>query len=112
VFLFHPRVLQRLVRYHLGDGSPNLTIPPLGYYLMPREVLLIGLEDENPDALSVIEGLNRPDWLIINNAMEVAERFVLAHSGLARFSLDFRLSDPVPNTLKSQVISKSMVPRE
>jgi hypothetical protein len=65
VFLFHPRVLQRLVRRHLGDGSPNLTLPPLGYYLMPREVLLIGLEDENPDALAIIEGLNLPDPVII-----------------------------------------------
>ena len=65
VFLFHPRVLQRLVRRHLGDDSPNLTIPPLGHYLMPREVLLIGLEDENPDALAIIEGLNLPDPVIL-----------------------------------------------
>jgi hypothetical protein len=65
VFLFHPRVLQRLVRRHLGDDSPNLVIPPFGYYLMPRQFLLIGLEDENPDALAVIEGLNLPDWVIL-----------------------------------------------
>ena len=65
VFLFHPRVLQRLVRRHLGDHSPNLTIPPLGAYLMPREVLLLGLEDENPDALAILEGLNLPDWVIL-----------------------------------------------
>lgn len=65
VFLFHPRVLQRLVRRHLGDGSPNLAIPALRYYLIPRTVLLIGLEKENPDALAVIEGLNLPDWVIL-----------------------------------------------
>ena len=65
VFLFHPRMLQRLTRRYLGDDSPNLSIPPLGYYLVPREILLIGLEDENPDALSVIEGLNLPDWVIL-----------------------------------------------
>ncbi|MDZ7621756.1 MAG: sulfite exporter TauE/SafE family protein [Candidatus Competibacteraceae bacterium] len=63
--MFHPRVLERLIRRHMGDGSPSLAIPPLGYYLMPREILLIGLEDENPDALAVIEGLNLPDWAIL-----------------------------------------------
>lgn len=65
VFLFHPRVLQRLVRRHLGDDSPNLTIPTLRYYLIPRPALLVGLEDENPDALAVIEGINLPDWVIL-----------------------------------------------
>ncbi|MBE2295806.1 MAG: sulfite exporter TauE/SafE family protein [Phycisphaerales bacterium] len=65
VFLFHPRMLQRLIHRYLGDGSPNRSIPPLGYYLIPREILLIGLEDENPDALSIIEGLNLPDWVIL-----------------------------------------------
>ncbi|MDG4553765.1 MAG: sulfite exporter TauE/SafE family protein [Candidatus Competibacter sp.] len=65
VFLFHPRVLRRLIRRHLGDDSPRPAIPLLRYYLMPREILLIGLEDENPDALAVIEGLNLPDWAIL-----------------------------------------------
>jgi hypothetical protein len=65
VFLFHPRALQRLVRRHLGDDSPNLTLPPLRYCLMPREELLIGLEEENPDALAIIEGLNLPDPVIL-----------------------------------------------
>ena len=65
VFLFHPRMLQRLIRRHLGDASSNSAIPLLRYYLIPREILLIGLEDENPDALSVIEGLNLPDWVIL-----------------------------------------------
>ncbi|MFO7641012.1 MAG: sulfite exporter TauE/SafE family protein [Candidatus Competibacteraceae bacterium] len=65
VFLFHPRVMERLIRRHLGDGSPHLAVPPLAYYLMPREALLVGLEEENPDALAVIEGLNLPDWVIL-----------------------------------------------
>lgn len=59
--MFHPRVLERLIRRHMGDGSPNLAIPPLAYYLMPRKALLVGLEEENPDALAVIEGLSLPD---------------------------------------------------
>ncbi|MCB1919124.1 MAG: sulfite exporter TauE/SafE family protein [Candidatus Competibacteraceae bacterium] len=65
VFLFHPRMLQRLVRRHLGEGSSNLAIPLLRHYLMPRKILLIGLGDENPDVLSVIEGLNLPSWVIL-----------------------------------------------
>ncbi len=65
VFLFHPRVLERLIRRHLRAGPPSLTIPPLGYYLMPRHVFLIALEEENPDALAVIEGLNLPDRIIL-----------------------------------------------
>lgn len=64
VFLFHPRMLQRLVRRHLGNAL-NVAIPPLNYYLMPRKVLLIGLEDENPDVLLIIEGLNLPAWVIL-----------------------------------------------
>ena len=65
VFLFHPRVMERLIRRHLGDGLPNLAIPLLGYYLMPREAFLVGLEEENPDALAVIEGLNLPDRVVL-----------------------------------------------
>lgn len=65
VFLFHPRGLERLARRHLGDGLPSFAVPPLGYYLMPRNVFLVGLEEENPDALAVIEGLNLPDWVIL-----------------------------------------------
>jgi len=53
--------LERLIRRHMGDGSPNLAIPPLAYYLMPRKALLVGLEEVNPDALAVIEGLSLPD---------------------------------------------------
>ena len=45
VFLFHPRVLQRLIRRHLGDAASTSAIPLLRYYLIPREILLIGLEE-------------------------------------------------------------------
>lgn len=65
VFLFHPRVLERLIRRHVGGDSRNLAISTLRYYLIPRTVLLNGLEDENPDALAIIEGLNLPDWVIL-----------------------------------------------
>ena len=65
VFLFHPRALERLARHHLGDSLPSFAIPLLSYYLMPRSVFLVGLEEENPDALAVIEGLNLPDWVIL-----------------------------------------------
>lgn len=65
VFLFHPRALERLIRRHVGGDSRNLAISALRYYLMPRTVLLNGLEDENPDALAIIEGLNLPDWVIL-----------------------------------------------
>ena len=65
VFLFHPRALERLVRRHLNRGLLARHIPQLTYYLIPREVFLIALEDENPDALSVIEGLDLPSWVIL-----------------------------------------------
>ncbi len=72
-------MLQRLVRRHLGDDSPNSTIPALRCYLIPRLVLLTGLEDENPDALAVIEGLNLPDWVILL-PMPSAQELVAATS--------------------------------
>ena len=65
VFLFHPRVIERLIRRHLSEDTPGLAIPPVGYYLMPRAAFLAGLEEENPDALAVIEGLNLPDRVIL-----------------------------------------------
>lgn len=65
VFLFHPRVVERLVRRDRGHGLSSLAIPALGHYLIDRPVFLRGLEDENPDALSVIEGLNLPDLVIL-----------------------------------------------
>ncbi len=65
VFLFHPRVLERLVRRDRGPGLSSLAIPPLGHYLIARTVFLHSLEDENPDALAVIEGLSLPDLVIL-----------------------------------------------
>lgn len=65
VFLFHPRVLERLVRRDRGHGLSSLAIPSLGHYLIARPVFLRSLEDENPDALAVIEGLSLPDWVIL-----------------------------------------------
>ena len=65
VFLFHPRVLERLVRRDRGHGLSSLAIPSLGHYLIARPVFLRGLEDENPDALAVIEGLSLPDLVIL-----------------------------------------------
>ena len=65
VFLFHPRAMERLIRRHLSEGVAGLAVSPLGYYLMPRTAFLAGLEEENPDALAVIEGLNLPDWVIL-----------------------------------------------
>ncbi|MDQ5908606.1 MAG: hypothetical protein QG599_698 [Pseudomonadota bacterium] len=65
VFLFHPRVMERLVRLDRGPGLSSLAVPSLSHYLMPRAVFLRGLEDENPDALSVIEGLSLPELVIL-----------------------------------------------
>ncbi len=65
VFLFHPRVLERLVRRDRGQGWSSLAVPALGHYLIARPVFLHSLEDENPDALAVIEGLSLPDWIIL-----------------------------------------------
>ena len=65
VFLFHPRVMERLVRRDREPGLSRLAIPSMSHYLMPRSVFLRGLEDENPDALSVIEGLSLPEWVIL-----------------------------------------------
>lgn len=65
VFLFHPRVMERLVRRDRGPGLSSLAVPSLSHYLIPRTVFLRGLEDENPDALSVIEGLSLPELVIL-----------------------------------------------
>ena len=65
VFLFHPRAMERLVRQHQQQGLLSRHVPALNYYLIPREAFLIGLEDENPEALSVIEGIDLPRWVIL-----------------------------------------------
>jgi hypothetical protein len=66
VFLFHPRAIRRLIQFHLnGVLDEHAVIPDLPYYLMPRAYFLRGLEEENPDALSIIEGLSLPEKVIL-----------------------------------------------
>ena len=60
VFLFHPRAIERL---H-GLGTPRGAME-VCYHLMARGPFLQGLEVENPEALSVIEGLRLPEWVIL-----------------------------------------------
>ena len=65
VFLFHSRVMQRLVRRELGRHGAHLALPALSYHLMQRSPFLSALETENPDALALLEALNLPDWVIL-----------------------------------------------
>ena len=60
VFLFHPRAIERL---H-GLDPPRAALE-VCYHLMARQRFLAGLEDENPEALSVIEGLVLPEWVLL-----------------------------------------------
>ena len=60
VFLFHPRAIERL---H-GLDPPRAALE-VCYHLMARRRFLAGLEDENPEALSVIEGLALPEWVLL-----------------------------------------------
>jgi hypothetical protein len=65
VFLFHPRALERLQR---GPGEERPQPRPRRdccYYLLARASFLTRLEPENPEALSVIEGLPLPDWILL-----------------------------------------------
>lgn len=65
LFLFHPRAVERLIEGQLGARLDGVAIPNLPYYLMPRADFLNGLETENPEALSVIEGLRLPPLVIL-----------------------------------------------
>lgn len=65
LFLFHARAIERLIIGQYGDRLTGVTIPALPYYLMPRADFLFGLETENPEALSVIEGLRLPEQVIL-----------------------------------------------
>jgi hypothetical protein len=65
IFLFHARAIERLVEEQLGAAVRGVPIPDLPYYLMPREAFLYGLETENAEALSVIEGLRLPNYVIL-----------------------------------------------
>jgi hypothetical protein len=65
IFLFHARAIERLIEEQLGERLLGVSIPDLPYYLMPKEEFLFGLESENAEALSVIEGLRLPDHVIL-----------------------------------------------
>ncbi|MBK5931786.1 sulfite exporter TauE/SafE family protein [Halochromatium salexigens] len=65
LFLFHARAIERLIEGQLGERLVGVTIPDLPYYLMPRADFLLGLETENAEALSVIEGLRLPEHVIL-----------------------------------------------
>ncbi|AGA92171.1 hypothetical protein Thimo_3508 [Thioflavicoccus mobilis 8321] len=65
VFLFHSRAIERLIEEQLGARLLGVSVPDLPYYLMPRADFLLGLETENAEALSVIEGLQLPSYVIL-----------------------------------------------
>jgi hypothetical protein len=65
VFLFHARAIERLIEDEFGAAARGVPIPDLPYYLMPREAFLSGLETENAEALSVIEGLRLPKYVVL-----------------------------------------------
>lgn len=64
VFLFHPRAMERLLRPRIPEG-PRPRPGEVYYHLIPRQPFLAGLEQENPEALSVIEGLPLPDNVML-----------------------------------------------
>lgn len=82
VFLFHPRALERLIHVHLESGLLARRVPALSYYLIPRETFLVALEDENPDALSVIEGIELPHYVILLPTPLARERTGMARDRL------------------------------
>ncbi|HCS88632.1 MAG: sulfite exporter TauE/SafE family protein [Thiohalocapsa sp. PB-PSB1] len=65
IFLFHARAVERLIEEQLGVAARGVPIPDLPYYLMSRDDFLEGLETENAEALSVIEGLRLPNYVIL-----------------------------------------------
>ena len=65
LFLFHARAIERLIEGQLGERLAGVSVPNLPYYLMPRADFLLGLETENAEALSVIEGLDLPAYVIL-----------------------------------------------
>ncbi len=65
LFLFHARAIERLIEGQLGERLAGVSVPDLPYYLMPRADFLLGLETENAEALSVIEGLQLPEQVIL-----------------------------------------------
>ncbi len=65
IFLFHARAIERLIEGQFGDQLFGISVPNLPYYLMPQAAFLFGLETENAEALSVIEGLRLPSYVIL-----------------------------------------------
>ncbi|MCF7990738.1 MAG: sulfite exporter TauE/SafE family protein, partial [Thiohalocapsa sp.] len=65
LFLFHARAIERLIEEQLGERLRGVSIPDLPYYLMDKQHFLEGLETENAEALSVIEGLRLPNYVIL-----------------------------------------------
>jgi len=63
VFLFHPRALERLQR-EPGRSAAQSGVE-ICYHLLARGCFLERLETENPEALSVIEGLPLPEWILL-----------------------------------------------
>jgi hypothetical protein len=63
VFLFHPRAIERL--REAGQRRSTLAAGRVYYHLLDRRVFLERLESENPEALSVIEGLPLPDRVLL-----------------------------------------------
>jgi hypothetical protein len=73
IFLFHARAIERLIEKDIASSAKKQTIPTLPYYLMVRRAFLTGLESENVEALSIIEGLNLPRYVILLPAPPVTE---------------------------------------
>jgi len=86
VFLFHARAIERLIEAQLGTRLLGVSVPDLPYYLMPRADFLLGLETENAEALSVIEGLRLPRYVIL---LPSPPQLRLERRGLRRLQLDY-----------------------
>ncbi len=86
LFLFHARAIERLIEEQLGAEARGVPIPDLPYYLMPRDAFLEGLETENAEALSVIEGLRLPSYVILLPSPSAP---ATGKQGLARLRLDY-----------------------
>jgi hypothetical protein len=86
IFLFHPRAIERLIEEQLGAAVRGVPIPDLPYYLMPRDAFLYGLETENTEALSVIEGLRLPNYVIL---LPSPSTQAVGEEAFARLRLDY-----------------------
>lgn len=63
VFLFHPRAVARLSGAEREPRRPGAG--PIHHHLIHRGAFLRALETENPEVLSIIEGLPLPDWILL-----------------------------------------------